>query len=437
MTKKNNIYKILCPKCDKEVGIDDTFCPYCGERIDAKSSSKEKEIPIVETEIINDKKNSKSVKYDGDNVKKNTFENSKKIIYPIIAVVITLIICVAAFFGFYKYYLKNLVIETTKSEVTITDTGIADAVSKVYDSVVVVESYVNGRLYSTGTGFIYKTDDNNGYILTNEHVIDGASEVKVVLTNDKEITVKIVGSDSYSDIAVLSIDKSEVISVAEIGSSEKLRVGDTSFAVGAPVNASSYAWTVTRGIISGKNRLVSVSATTTSSAYIAEVLQTDTAINNGNSGGPLCNSNGEVIGITNMKLASSTIEGMGFAIPIETAVKYADKFISGESIERPYLGVTLTDGLNTNNSYSYYFGGSATSTGVYVNSVEDDSPALAAGIEKGDKIVAVGDTSVEDVAHFKYELYKYEIGDKVSLKISRDGKEQVIEVTVASTSLKA
>ena len=155
-----------------------------------------------------------------------------------------------------------------------------------------------------------------------------------------------------------------------------------------------------------------------------EVLQTDTAINNGNSGGPLCNSNGQVIGITNMKLASSSIEGMGFAIPIETAVEYAEKFINGEKISYPYIGVSIYNA--TASQYSNEI------IGVYVEFVEENSPADKGGIKKGDKILKVEDVEVPNVTYFKHELYKYEVGEKITITVERDGKEREIDVKLGS-----
>ena len=342
------------------------------------------------------------------------------------AVAITLFICLVLFGLFYNYYLRGTLstngeevekVQKVQKEVTITDNGIADAVEKVIDAVVVVENYRNNKLYGTGTGFVYKTDNSYGYILTNQHVVSGSTSVKVIFTNNKEIEATLIGSDEFSDIAVLRVSKSDVIAVAEIGSSEKIRVGDTTFAVGAPIDAKAYSWSVTRGIISGKNRTVE------SSNYIMEVLQTDAAINNGNSGGPLCNANGEVIGITNMKLSSTAIEGMGFAIPIDTAVKYADKFISGEAIDRPYLGVSVTD----TTSYGWF----TAKIGVYIQSVENNSPADKAGLMAGDKIVAINGVEVEDTTHFKYELYKCKIGDVITIKYERNGSTQTTKATLA------
>ncbi len=363
----------------------------------------------------------------------------------VLGVIVTLIICLLAFLVYRRYYMQNDYIvttnsngETTKVEksVTITDTGIADAVEKVYDSVVVVETFVNDKAYASGTGFVFKTNDKLGYIITNHHVIANANKYKVIFTNNKTVEATLVGSDEYSDIAVLTVNKSDVISVSEIGSSSKMRVGDTTFAVGAPIDSSVYSWTVTRGILSGKNRLVEVSGTNRNNSFIMEVLQTDAAINSGNSGGPLCNANGEVIGVTNMKLASSQIEGMGFAIPIEDATSYAESIISGKGVERPYLGVSLSDySTTTSNSSSgiwRFFNLETIETGVYVQTVEKDGAADKAGIKVGDNIKKVNGVEVSDTSHFKYELYKYEIGQTISITIERDGATKDLSVTLQS-----
>lgn len=365
--------------------------------------------------------NSKDIEIDKEEnspiiTKKSLFDN-KGLVYSFV----TFLICLCLFGAFYEFYLKNLKVETIKTvkDVTVTDTGIADAVEKVYDSVVTVKNYSRGQLYSTGSGFVFKTDDKFGYILTNYHVISGGSEVSVVFTNNKEEKVTVVGYDEYSDIAVLSIDKSNILATAQLGSSESLRIGDTTFAVGTPVDSSVYSWSVTRGILSGKNRMVQVDN------YVMSVLQTDTAINSGNSGGPLCNANGEVIGITNMKLASSQIEGMGFAIPIDDAVKNAESLISGKKINRPYLGVSIYDNNN-------YF---SNDTGVYVESVEHGGAADKAGIKKGDKIIKIEDTEITNTSYFRYQLYKYNIGDKIKITVEREGKEKTFTVTLTSNSV--
>ena len=219
--------------------------------------------------------------------------------------------------------------ELTKEvrDVTINDTGIAEAVQKVYDAVVVVSTYREGSYIASGTGFVYRQDGDTYYLLTNYHVIENGDNVTVTFTNESVVETEIVGYDEYSDIAVLAIKSDEELMVAELGDNSLSRVGDTAFAVGAPLD-SAYSWTVTRGIISGKDRFVEVDSNST----VMKVMQTDAAINSGNSGGPLCNANGEVIGITSLKLVSSGVEGMGFAIPIEDAVEKAEQIIDGEVI---------------------------------------------------------------------------------------------------------
>lgn len=377
-----------------------------------KKENNTKEAKVIEQSDNEKEKvniNKKDNKYMISNKEKNT----------IITILLTFTCCLLIFGIFYKVYLKDLVVEKTKiqKDVTVTDSGIADAVDKVYDSVVVIENYINDRVGSSGTGFVFKMDDKYGYILTNYHVIDNSKKIVVTFTNNKKIEASLVGIDEYSDIAVLKVDKSDVISVAQIGNADSLRVGDTTFTVGAPLDSSVYSWTVTRGILSGKNRLVEVTINNTNS--VMEVLQTDAAINSGNSGGPLCNSNGEVVGITNMKIASSSIEGMGFAIPIDTAIKTANDLIEGKTVSRPYLGVSVYE---TNSSV------------IYVEYVQRGSAADKAGIEKGDKILKIDNESISSTAQFRYQLYKYNVGDKITLTIERNEKEKKLNVTLSSAN---
>ena len=346
-----------------------------------------------------------------------------------------------ALYGIF-YFFPNVIGETVtkvEKDVTVTDEGIADAVEKVYDLVVVVNTYIKGELYSSGTGFVYKTEDGTAYILTNNHVIDSADQVYVKFTNETVVEAKIVGSDVYSDIAVLSVDEDYIISVAEIGSSEDARLGDTVFAIGAPIG-SAYSWSVTRGIVSGKDRLVEVELTSgnTKTPMIVNTLQTDAAINSGNSGGPLANANGEVIGITSIKLAgstttSSTIEGMGFAIPIETAVEYAEQLISGNEVTRPYLGIYMLNVTDVYTSFQYrnYYdivSEADVTTGVIVTDFENNSPAKEAGLEEGDIIIKVDGNDTPSAAYVRYYLYKHSVGEEMTLTIIRDGKERDIKV---------
>lgn len=393
----DNTKEKRCIKCNNLLSSNDKFCFICGtEQTTGKS-------------VNSSKKSSK-----------NTNNKINKSILSVVVIIVVLLLGLWVTL-FIVNYIDNTEdnVDTSNKNVTIDDTGIADAVEKVYDSVVVVENYVNGSLYATGSGFVYKTDKNYGYILTNSHVITNATSIKLGFTNDKKADAEVVGVDEYSDIAVLKVAKKYIIQVAEIGNNNKMRVGDTTFAVGTPLDAKAYSWSVTRGILSGKDRVVS-----SGSSYMT-VLQTDTPINSGNSGGPLCNANGEVIGITNMKLASDQIEGMGFAIPIETATSYADGFIKGDDVRRPYIGVSIYDGSTS------FFGGD---TKVVIESVEKGSPASDAGMKAGDIITEIDGEPVENSSYFKYKLYNHKIGDKVKIKIERDGKDKTFTVKLESNA---
>lgn len=351
--------------------------------------------------------------------------------------IITIIICfflgAGTMYAIMYFFPAEFVetINTTKvvKDVSITDTGLSEAVDKIYDAVVVVETYKNDTLTASGTGFVYKTEDKKGYILTNNHVISGGTKICVSFTNGKKLEAEVLGSDSYADIAVLSIESFSGISVASIGSSQNSKIGDTVFAVGAPLD-SAYSWTVTRGILSGKERLIEVSSSqnkTFTSDWVMSVLQTDAAINSGNSGGPLANANGEVIGITSLKLVSSGVEGMGFAIPIETALDYAEKIEKKEDIKRPYLGISM---YNISDINTKYYDEDEISKGVYISEVEIGSPADKAGLKKGDIIVELNDIEIENVAYLKFNLYKYEVGEKVTMTIYRDDEKKSIDVTL-------
>lgn len=398
--------KKICSKCKTENEEKAIFCTNCGTSLNKKKKHKKVVLPKIKI--------------------------NKNILIPII----TLILGAIIMFGLISLYNPTLISNVTKVEkdVTVTDTGIADAVEKIYDAVVVVENYNNDKLIATGTGFVFQKDNDYGYIITNNHVIENANSIYVTFTNGTREKVTLLGSDTYSDIAVLAIAADKIISVAEIGNSEEARVGDTTFAIGTPLNYEVYSWSVTRGILSGKDRLVEVKLSNnySNSDYVMKVLQTDTAINSGNSGGPLCNSNGEVIGITNMKLASSSVEGMGFAIPIETAIKYANKYIEGNTIDRPYLGIAM---YNVSDLRINTLGIDTKLTdGVYIYSVEENSPAAKAGLQKGDIIVGIDDQKVINSAYLKYLLYEYNINDEVKIKYYRNNKEYETTVKLLAES---
>lgn len=320
-----------------------------------------------------------------------------------------------------------------ENKVTVTDKGIADAVDKVYDAVVIVESYQQNKLTSTGTGFIYKVNDNYGYIITNYHVINGNTTIKITMADGTSINAKYLGGEQYLDIAVLAIPKANVTKVVEIGNSETLRVGDTVFTVGTPVDLE-YRGTVTRGILSGKDRLVSFSISGSRDDYVVNVLQTDAAINPGNSGGPLLNSNGEVVGVNSLKLVEDSIEGMGFAMPIEYVMNNITALEKGQIIERPFIGISMA---NVNDEYNLYKANINVSekitSGVVVLSIVENSSA-SGKLQKGDVITKINGKDVNNVAYLRYELYKNKVGDKINITYMRDSKEYSVKVTLTKSN---
>lgn len=338
--------------------------------------------------------------------------------------------------------LSNLSIDDT-TPVTLTHSGItlteedsiAKGVEAVYDAVVVVEGFKNDQLVSTGTGFIYKKTDDKAYIMTNHHVISDAESVKIILSDDTVLDVEIMGSEIYSDIGVLSVAADKVSHVAVMGDTSKLEVGDTLFTVGSPEGAN-YAGTVTKGVLSGKDRLVSVALSSIDQYdYYMKVIQTDAAINPGNSGGPICNINGEVIGVTNMKLVDSTVEGMGFAIPIEDALIYAEILEKGEEVVRPYFGIGMCDVTDTQRLfYNQVIVDSNITEGVVVLEVDSNSPAGKAKLKKGDIIIELAGEKIDSVAQLRYELYKHTPGETVNIKYIRDGKEKTVKVKLLEKS---
>lgn len=379
--------------------------------------------------------NTEQTLYVSDNQPKAKFGIGKIIALFVLTVIISVLMGASGVLLFFHYnpgYTSNTVtnINKTEKEVTVTDTGIADAVEKIYDSVVVVKTYKNNKLYSTGTGFVYKKSDNNYYLLTNYHVIQDGNKISVLFTDGTEIDVKVSGGDKYSDIAVLSYETDQDLSVAEIGESVSMRVGDTVFAIGAPLDSAIYSWSVTRGILSGKDREIEVSTSNGyTSDWIMQVLQTDAAINSGNSGGPLCNSNGQVVGITNMKLITSGVEGMGFAIPIEEAIAFADKIISGEDVIRPFIGVGMVSAADNGYANKY---GVEPRDGVLITDVYDNSPAQKAGLKIGDIIIKMNDVEISNIASLRYELYKYSVNDTVNVNYIRNGKTGVTKLTLGA-----
>jgi len=308
-------------------------------------------------------------------------------------------------------------------------TGISACVAKIYDSVVMVENYKNSALYGTGTGFVYKKDNKYGYLLTNYHVVAGSTSLKVALSNDEIVDATFVGGDQYLDLAVIKIDVKHVLQVATIGSSENSRIGDTVFTVGSP-EGKTYRGSVTSGILSGRDRIVSVAVdNSTTEDYAMKVLQTDAAVNPGNSGGPLVNYKGEVIGIISMKIVDNEIEGMGFAIPIEDVMTHIGELESGKAIERPMIGVSLINVSDQNAAYRYNINiDENVKEGVIVAGIEKNSGASNSNLKIGDVITKINGESTSDIAHLRYELFKHKVGDTIEITYIRNGKTAVTKV---------
>ena len=348
---------------------------------------------------------------------------NKRQIFPFfILYVVTIISSIVAVILYVKYYpIESKVITENINKTVVTEKGIEEAIGNVYDAVVTVNSYFGDTKVGTGSGFIYKNDDK-GYILTNNHVIQNANNYTVIISTGEVVEANLLGSDEYSDLAVLSIDKSKVTKVATLGDSDAITVGNTVFTVGSPMG-EEYSGSVTRGIISGKDRTIEVDD------VVTKVIQTDASINPGNSGGPLVNLAGEVIGITSMKLASSEIEGMGFAIPINDVKVYVQSLEKGDRINRPQIGVSLINVTDTYRLYYYQIQVNRNiKSGVVVSNVNSNSPAAKAGIQKGDVIIKIGDKDVKNISKFKYYLYQYNIDDTIEVTYVRDSQQKTVNI---------
>lgn len=319
------------------------------------------------------------------------------------------------------------------------DTSIAVA-SKVLPSVVGIEVdftvYSNFATFSaasqsttstaTGSGVIISKD---GYILTNNHVINtsssssnsysvsDANKVMVYLYNEEDpFEAKIVGADSVTDLAVLKIDRNDLTAI-EFGDSDSIQVGEFAMAVGSPLDLRD---TVTSGIISGTNREIE-----DESGTMYTLIQTDAAINSGNSGGALVNAEGKLIGINTLKLAGTGIEGIGFAIPVNSTFDIAEQLISTGKVKRPYIGISGADVTETRAAYYRL------PVGIYVQRIESDGPARKSDLKLGDVIVKFNGNEVKTMTQLNKLKNECKIGDTIKLTVSRDGEELEVEVTLA------
>ncbi|MGJ5645068.1 trypsin-like peptidase domain-containing protein [Latilactobacillus curvatus] len=294
---------------------------------------------------------------------------------------------------------------------------------------------------SEGSGLIYEKKDGKAYIVTNNHVVSGSDKLEVILSDGTKIDASLVGTDAVSDLAVLKIDSAKVTKTATFGDSDSIKPGESVLAIGSPLG-SEYATSVTQGIISAKKRTIDVTDETTGQATgQATVIQTDTAINPGNSGGPLVNLAGQVIGINSMKLASNgstTVEGMGFAIPSNEVVKIINQLVANGKVVRPALGISVIDLTNVSSTQQSSVLKLPTSvkSGVVVASVNANSVAKKAGISKYDVIVGLGGKDVTSVADLHTTLYSYDMNSTVEIQYYHNGelKKSTVKLTEAAST---
>ena len=337
---------------------------------------------------------------------------------------------------------------TTVSKTAVkNENSTTQAVDKVKDAVVSVITYSSNsqnsllgsdetdtdtnaeQVYSEGSGVIYKKEGNTAYLVTNTHVINGAKKVDIRLEDGTKVPGEIVGSDTYSDIAVVKIAADKVTTVAEFGDSSQLTVGETAIAIGSPLG-SEYANTVTQGIVSSLNRNVSLKSED-GQAISTNAIQTDTAINPGNSGGPLINIQGQVIGITSSKIASNggtSVEGLGFAIPANDVINIIKQLEKDGKVTRPALGIHMVNlsNLSTTDLQKLKLPGNVTS-GVAARSVQKNMPANG-HLQQYAVITKIDDKAISSTTELQSALYSHSIGDSMTVTYYRDGKEETTTI---------
>ena len=337
---------------------------------------------------------------------------------------------------------------TTVSKTAVkNENSTTQAVDKVKDAVVSVITYSANsqnslfgstdtdtdtnteQVSSEGSGVIYKKEGNFAYLVTNTHVINSAKKVDIRLADGTKVPGEIVGSDTYSDIAVVKIAADKVTTVAEFGDSDKLTVGETAIAIGSPLG-SEYANTVTQGIVSSLNRNVSLKSED-GQAISTKAIQTDTAINPGNSGGPLINIQGQVIGITSSKIATNggtSVEGLGFAIPSNDAINIINQLEKNGKVTRPALGIQMVNLSNLSSTDLQRLNvPSSVTAGVVVRSVITSMPANG-HLQQYDVITKVDDKAISSTTELQSALYSHSIGDSMTITYYRNGKEETTTI---------
>ncbi|WP_270314415.1 S1C family serine protease [Streptococcus infantarius] len=295
---------------------------------------------------------------------------------------------------------------------------------------------------SEGSGVVYKKDGNSAYVVTNNHVVDGASQIEIMLSDGTKVVGELVGTDTYSDIAVVKIASDKVTTVAEFADSDKVTVGETAIAIGSPLG-TDYANSVTQGIVSSLSRKVTMT-NDEGNTISTNAIQTDAAINPGNSGGALINIEGQVIGINSSKISSTSdsgsgnsVEGMGFAIPANDVVKIINQLEANGKVIRPALGITMANlsDLSTTTISRLNIPTSVTS-GIVVASVQSGMPAEGT-LKKYDVITAIDDKDVSSTTDLQSVLYGHSTGDSIKVTFYRgtDKKTESIKLTKTTEDL--
>ena len=322
---------------------------------------------------------------------------------------------------------QTLVLNNTDIE-----TAITQSVQRVGPTVVTVVGTVPGQMTFfgptgdatvSGSG-VFITDQ--GYILTNNHVVEGTKQVSIVLSDGTEQSATIVGTDPYSDIAVLKTD-GKVPAVATLGNSDALDPGESVIAIGSPLG--NFKNTVTVGVVSATGRSID-----TGNGYqIEDLIQTDAAINHGNSGGPLVNLAGEVIGINTLIVRNTNsgdvAEGLGFAIPANTAQAIAQQIIQLGYFSRPYIGINYQP-IDPSIAARYNL---PVQWGVYITDVAANSPASDAGLQQGDIITKFGDIALDETHAYVNTLFTFKPGDQITLNVMRNGKNTQLQITLGES----
>ncbi|CEI82475.1 hypothetical protein J18TS1_29510 [Oceanobacillus oncorhynchi subsp. incaldanensis] len=323
------------------------------------------------------------------------------------------------------------------------DADVSADISEVSQAVVGVINMQQQNLWEdsqeagTGSGIIYKKEDGKAYVITNNHVVEGAEQLQVALNEEHQVDATVLGTDALTDLAVLEIDGEHVDTVANLGSSEDIEVGETVMAIGNPLGMD-FNNSVTRGIISGLNRNVEVDTNGDGAPdWVTEVLQTDAAINPGNSGGALVNADGDVIGINSMKIAQSQVEGIGFAIPIDEALPVVEKLETDGEVSRPLIGISTAPLSQVPPQYQQEIElPEDVEGGMVIANVQSGSPADNANLQQFDVITKINGNPVTSIIELRKELFDQgQAGEHVEIEFARDG--ELHSITLKMDELKA